>query len=111
VVEGGAEAVALAEGLGLDPSLLFEALEGGPLDLPYLRIKGQAMAERRFEPSFRLALAAKDASLVEEAAGRHGLDLPLVEAVRRRFEEGVPEHGDEDMSATFLTSVGNGRST
>jgi 3-hydroxyisobutyrate dehydrogenase len=111
VVEGSAEAVALAEGLGLDPALLFDALEGGPLDLPYLRIKGQAMADRRVEPSFRLALAAKDASLVEEAASRHGLDLPLVEAVRRRFEEGVPEHGDEDMSATFLTSVGNGRST
>ena len=46
VVEGGAETIALAEGLGLDPALLFEAIEGGALDLPYLRLKGKAIAER-----------------------------------------------------------------
>jgi 3-hydroxyisobutyrate dehydrogenase len=34
VVQGGAETLALAQGLGLDPSLLFAALEGGPLDQP-----------------------------------------------------------------------------
>ncbi len=105
VVEGTAETVALAEGLGLDPALFFEAVEGGALDLPYLRNKGAAMVARNFEPSFRLALAAKDAGLVEEAAERHGLDLPMLAAVRRRLEEGVPEHGDKDMSATFLSSV------
>jgi 3-hydroxyisobutyrate dehydrogenase len=105
VVEGTAETVALAEGLGLDPALFFEAVEGGALDLPYLRNKGAAMVARNFEPSFRLALAAKDAGLVEEAAGRHGLDLPMLAAVRRRLEEAVPEHGEKDMSATFLTSV------
>jgi 3-hydroxyisobutyrate dehydrogenase len=105
VVEGGAETIALAEGLGLDPALLFEAIEGGPLDLPYLRMKGKAIAERDFTPSFRLDLAAKDARLVEEAARRRGLDLPLPSLVRRRLEEGVAEHGDKDMSATYLTSA------
>jgi len=64
VVEGCAETVALAEGLGLDPALLFEALEGGTLDLPYLRMKGKAILERNFEPMFSLTLAAKDARLV-----------------------------------------------
>jgi 3-hydroxyisobutyrate dehydrogenase len=106
IVEGAAETLALAEGMGLDPSLVLEAVAGGPLDLPYLRMKGKAMIERSFEPSFRLALAAKDAALVEEAAAEHGLDLPLVKAIRRRLDEGVPEHGDKDLSATFLTSVG-----
>ena len=105
VVEGAAETIALAEGLDLDPELFFEAVEGGPLDLAYLRNKGGAMAARSFEPSFRLALAAKDAGLVEEAAERHELDLPLLAAVRRRLDEAVPEHGDKDMSATFLTSA------
>ncbi len=105
VVEGAAEALALAEGIGVDPSLLLEAVEGGPLDLPYLRNKGAAMTERSFEPSFRLALAAKDARLLEEAIERHGLDLPVVSAIRSRLEQGVPEHGDKDMSATFLTSL------
>jgi 3-hydroxyisobutyrate dehydrogenase-like beta-hydroxyacid dehydrogenase len=50
VVEAGAETIALAEGLGLDPGLFFQALEGGPLDLPYLRMKGKAMTERDFTP-------------------------------------------------------------
>ena len=35
VVEGAAETIALAEGLGLDPTLFLDAIEGGPLDAPY----------------------------------------------------------------------------
>jgi 3-hydroxyisobutyrate dehydrogenase len=105
VVEGGAETIALAEGMGVDPSLLFEALEGGALDLPYLRMKGAAIAKRDFDPSFSLRLAAKDAGLVQESAALRDLELPVLDAIRRRLEEGVPEHGDADMSATFLTSA------
>ncbi len=105
VVEGGAETVALAEGLGLDPQLVLDAIEGGPLDLPYLRMKAKAMMERDFDPSFRLALAAKDAALVQEAAERRHLDLPLVHTISARLQEGVAEHGDADMSATYLTSA------
>jgi 3-hydroxyisobutyrate dehydrogenase len=105
VVEAGAETIALAEGLGLDPSLFFQAIEGGALDLPYLRIKGQAMTQRDFAPSFRLTLAAKDASLVRESARQHGLDLPLLDLIARRLHQGAAEHGDEDFSATYLTSA------
>lgn len=105
IVEGAAEALALAEGEGLDPQLLLDALAGGPLDLPYLQMKGQAIIERDFTPSFTLKLAAKDAALVEAAAERHDLELPMVAAIRRRMEQGIAEHGDKDMSATFLTSA------
>ena len=105
VTEGAAETIALAEGLGVDPKLFLEAIEGGALDLPYLRIKGTAILERNFEPSFKLRLAAKDAALVEESCQRHGLDLPMLRAIRARLAEGVPEHGDEDMAATYLTSA------
>jgi 3-hydroxyisobutyrate dehydrogenase-like beta-hydroxyacid dehydrogenase len=63
------------------------------------------MMAREFEPSFRLRLAAKDAGLVVDAIESHELDLPLVSAIRRRLDEGVPEHGDKDMSATYLTST------
>jgi 3-hydroxyisobutyrate dehydrogenase len=105
IVEGAAEALALAEGEGLDPRLLLEAVAGGPLDLPYLQMKGQAIIERDFTPSFTLRLAAKDAALVEEAARHRDLDLPVVSAIRKRMEEGVSEHGDQDMCATFLTSA------
>ena len=84
---------------------MLDAVKDGPLDLGYLQVKGKAMMARDFEPSFRLRLAAKDARLVEEAVDRHRLDLPLVSAIRRRLDEGVSDHGDKDMSATYLTSA------
>lgn len=105
VVEGAAETLAFAEGLGLDPRLVLKAVEGGPLDMPYLQMKGKAMLERNFEPSFKLELAAKDAALVEASAQHHRLDLPLVSTIRARLAEGAHEHGEEDMSATYLTSA------
>jgi 3-hydroxyisobutyrate dehydrogenase len=105
VVEGAAETLALAEGMGLDPGLVLEAVSGGSLDLPYLQMKGKAIIERDFEPSFKLALAAKDAALVVQSAERHGLDLPLTRTIRERLSEGAAEHGDADMAATFLTSA------
>ncbi len=105
MVETAAETIALAEGIGVEPSQFLDAVGGGPLDLPYLQMKAKAMIERNFEPAFRLALAAKDARLLQEAADRHDLDLPVLEAIVRRLAEAVEEHGDEDMAATYLTSA------
>jgi 3-hydroxyisobutyrate dehydrogenase len=105
VLEGTAEVLALAEGLGLDPQLVLDAVKDGPLDIAYMQMKGRAMMAREFEPSFRLRLAAKDAGLVVDAVDLHGLDLPLVTAIRDRLEQGIPEHGEKDMAATYLTST------
>jgi 3-hydroxyisobutyrate dehydrogenase len=105
VLEGTAEVLALAEGLGLDPELVLDAVKDGPLDIGYMQMKGRAMMARQFEPSFRLRLAAKDAGLVADAVDLHGLDLPLVTAIRDRLEQGIEEHGDKDMAATYLTSA------
>jgi 3-hydroxyisobutyrate dehydrogenase len=105
VTEGTAETVALAEGLGLDPRLFLEAVSGGTLDLPYLRIKSDAILNEDYTPSFRLELAAKDAALVADAAERHHVDVPLARLLRDRLAEGAREHGDKDMAATYLTSA------
>jgi 3-hydroxyisobutyrate dehydrogenase len=105
LVEGAAESLALAQSMDLDPKLVLEAVDGGPLDLPYLKMKGGMMIERSFEPSFKLQLAAKDARLAVEAAKDAGLDLPLVEAIAERLTDASEEHGDEDLAATFLSSV------
>jgi 3-hydroxyisobutyrate dehydrogenase len=111
VVEGAAETIALAEGLGLDPALFLQAIEGGPLDAPYVRMKGQAMIDRDFAPTFALRLATKDARLASESAHEHGLDLPVLDAIARRMHQAVPEHGDEDLSSTYLSSAPDGAST
>lgn len=105
-----AETISLAEVLDIDPQQFFNAVEGGPLDLPYAKLKGRAMIERRFDdPSFRLALSRKDAELVLEASAPQGLELPVMEAVLTRLqraEEGG--HGDEDMSATYWATSPSG---
>jgi 3-hydroxyisobutyrate dehydrogenase len=111
VTEGCAETIALAQGLGVDPRLLLDAFEGGALDLPYFRIKAAAILERKFEPTFSLKLAAKDAALVDDAAKNHDLDLPLMATIRDRLAEGVADHGEEDMAATWYTSAPQGELT
>jgi 3-hydroxyisobutyrate dehydrogenase len=108
VTEGAAEMIALAQGLDVDPALIFEAIAGGTLDLPYLRIKGKAILERNFEPMFRLRLAAKDAGLIVESAERHGVEVPLYGVIRRQMLRAAEEHGDEDMSATYFASAPSG---
>jgi 3-hydroxyisobutyrate dehydrogenase len=101
-VEGIAESMALAEGLGLDPSLVLETIKGGALDMPYAHLKGALIMRREFPPSFALKLAAKDARLVAEAAARHGLDLPLERTVAERMRQAVDAgYGDEDMAAVW----------
>lgn len=106
VVEGIAETMALAEGLGIDPREFLAAIEGGALDIPYAHLKGQAIIDRDFEPSFPLAGAVKDAELIREAAREGGVDLPLPRLLAQRFAAGVEAgHGDDDMIATWRLSA------
>ncbi|MFL5959558.1 MAG: NAD(P)-dependent oxidoreductase [Gaiellaceae bacterium] len=107
VTEGAAEAIALAEGLDLDPREFLSTMEGSQIDTPYLHLKGEAMLERRLEPSFKLKLAEKDASLVLEAAAHAGVEARVAQAVREAFERGVElGHGDEDMAAVYFAARG-----
>jgi 3-hydroxyisobutyrate dehydrogenase len=103
IVAGLAETLALARALDLDPRHFVEAISGGSLDVPYAQVKGRAMLEESFPPSFALRLAHKDANLVLDAARRAGLDLRVAAAVAdelaRADELG---HGDEDLAAVYL---------
>ena len=85
---------------------MLQAVEGGALDLPYFRMKSKLMLDDEFPASFALALAAKDARLVAEAAGRHGADLPGRRGDRRALHarRPTPGYGDEDMAATYRLS-------
>jgi 3-hydroxyisobutyrate dehydrogenase len=105
LVEGLAETVAFAEGIDIDPAQFLETIAGGPIDNAYAQMKGKMMIERSFEPAFKLELAAKDARLVLEAAQRHDLDLPMLDAIRSQLEEAAKEHGEKDMSAAYLASA------
>jgi 3-hydroxyisobutyrate dehydrogenase len=105
LVEGLAETVAFAEGIGVDPRRFLEVIDGGPMGPPYAKLKGTAMIDRSFEPSFTLAMAAKDAALVADAAQEAGLELPLPALVRDQMRRAIAAgHGEEDMAATFLAA-------
>jgi 3-hydroxyisobutyrate dehydrogenase len=99
-----AETITLCEALGVDPQVFFDAVEGGPLDLGYAKLKGAAMMKRAFDDvSFRLALARKDADLVLAAAADVGLELPVMDGVVARLRAAEADgHADKDMAATYL---------
>ena len=106
VTEAAAEAIALAEGLRLDPNEFLETMAGSQIDSPYLHIKGQAILTRSLEPSFKLRLAEKDASLVLEAGEEAGVDLAVLRAARDKFARAVElGHGDDDMAATYFATA------
>jgi 3-hydroxyisobutyrate dehydrogenase len=106
-----AEVITSSEALGLDPQLFFDAVEGGPLDLPYAQIKGKAMMAHTFDDvSFRVALARKDGDLLLHAASEAGLELPIMQAVVKRLRAVEDDgHADEDMAATYWASAPKAR--
>jgi 3-hydroxyisobutyrate dehydrogenase len=108
VTEGAAEAIALAQGLGLDPHDFLDTMEGSQIDTPYLHLKGEAMVAGQLdEASFKLKLAAKDAGLALEAAKRAGVETRVARAVRDAFEAAIElGHGDDDMAAVYYAAKG-----
>jgi 3-hydroxyisobutyrate dehydrogenase len=105
LIEGVAEALALADRLGIDTGKLAEAIEGGPLDAPIADAKLHKMEQGDFAPEFPLEWALKDVDLALEAAG--GDSLPLLTALSRQWRAAVDAgHGREDVSAAVLALGG-----
>jgi 3-hydroxyisobutyrate dehydrogenase len=103
VVEGIAEALTLASALGVDPHRFLDVVKGGAMDAPYVQLKGSAMLDGDFTPSFGLDGAAKDADLIVQAARAAGADVAVIEAVQQHFARALAAgHGDKDVSATYL---------
>jgi 3-hydroxyisobutyrate dehydrogenase len=106
LIEGVAEALELAERLGIDAGALAEAIEGGPLDAPIADAKLHKMEHGDFAPEFPLQWALKDVDLALHAAG--GATLPLLAALSRQWQDAVAAgHGREDVSAARLALSGH----
>ncbi|GAA4869838.1 NAD(P)-dependent oxidoreductase [Actinomycetospora straminea] len=100
MVNGIAQSIALARGLGLDPQQFLDAVDGGAVNAPYVQLKGKAMIDGDYTPSFELDGVIKDTDLIHEALREAGVDATLATAVRDRL--GVASdggHGSEDMAA------------
>jgi 3-hydroxyisobutyrate dehydrogenase len=101
ITEGTAEMLRLGSALGLEPRLVLDALEEGSLESPYMRMKGEMMAAGEYDPSFRLALATKDARLAVEAGDAAGAEIPVTRAIAAQMEAVAALHPDEDIAALF----------
>jgi 3-hydroxyisobutyrate dehydrogenase len=99
---GVAQSVALARGLGLDPQLFLDAVDGGPMDTPYAKMKGGNMIKGEHPVSFGLTGATKDAKLIRDALQAAGVsdrfDAAAVETMELAIDR-LPDPKAVDLSA------------
>lgn len=101
LIEGVAEALELADRLGIDQAQLAAAIEGGPLDAPIVDAKLHKMERGDFSAEFSLRWALKDVDLALAAAGAD--PPPLLAALSAQWRAAVDAGlGDEDVSAARL---------
>jgi 3-hydroxyisobutyrate dehydrogenase-like beta-hydroxyacid dehydrogenase len=93
------EALALADGFGLDQQRVIAALLDSPIG-PALSRKLDRIESDRYVASFRLSLMGKDMGLVLEAAQRRGVELRLVQDAAWWIEQAEQQGlGGDDYSA------------
>lgn len=99
------ETLALAKALGVDPERFLQAIEGGALDSPYLRMKASAILSGDFTPSFTVEGAAKDLDLIVAAGESAGVRMDVAAAGSARFRRAAAQgHAGEDMAAGYFAS-------
>jgi HAD superfamily hydrolase (TIGR01450 family) len=102
------EALALARGLGLSTAATYDVLSATPLAAQAAR-RREAIETRSYPPRFRLGLARKDATLIQEAAAGARVALRLAPAAGAWLAEaeaaGLGDHDYTAMLATILGAV------
>ncbi|GGK82117.1 NAD(P)-dependent oxidoreductase [Mangrovihabitans endophyticus] len=97
-----AESIAFTRAMGFEPETLFDTLDAGGVSLPYVRLKGGAMAAEHFPPDFTLTLARKDLALVLDAAA-DTVSMTAATTALAGFDRAIAlGHGGDDYAATYL---------
>ena len=107
---GVAEAMLLGERLGVDPSRLIDALQGGFGASRILEVQGPKMVARAFDMEQRIEsrLHDKDIHLALELARSVGLTFPASTAAAETFRRLQQAGGAALDSAAVMTVIGNG---
>ncbi|GAA1455127.1 NAD(P)-dependent oxidoreductase [Nesterenkonia lacusekhoensis] len=87
-IVAGAEALALAEKLDLEPAEVLEAVSGGAAGSFMLSDRGPRMLEGLdAQVASAVSIFVKDSGLVSEIAESVGMEAPLLEAAKKKYAE------------------------
>ncbi|MGH8993866.1 MAG: NAD(P)-dependent oxidoreductase [Acidimicrobiia bacterium] len=96
-----AEALAMARAAGVDPHLVVEAVAGGTgANWQLANLMPRKVLAGDFEAGFKIAHMAKDLRIATEVAEALGIEAPVLELARARFEAARDRFGgDADYGA------------
>jgi 3-hydroxyisobutyrate dehydrogenase len=98
------DVLALCDALGVNHATFVEALEAGPLAMPYELQKVSAMDAGAYTAGFAVELALKDVDL----AAQQARPSPLLQVVRDRLQRAVDAgHGSDDLAAVDFVRKSN----
>ncbi|MGV0817576.1 2-hydroxy-3-oxopropionate reductase [Martelella sp. AMO21009] len=103
-IEAVAEGLLFAKKAGADPAKVREALMGGFAGSTIMKVHGERMIARTFDPGFRIRLHRKDMALAVNAARDIGLALPNAATTEQLMNAAIARgDGDKDHSALIRT--------
>jgi 3-hydroxyisobutyrate dehydrogenase/2-hydroxy-3-oxopropionate reductase len=104
IYEGFAEAITLADKLGVDQKALFSLIQSSMVRSGVVDYKMPFVEKRDFSPNFPLRLMHKDIRLMLEAAKNARVQLPGLERVKEIYDEAHAAGRDDlDYASTLLT--------
>ena len=104
-----AEGLAFAESLGLDGASFLATARQSAAYSRVMDSKGPKMLARDFSPQSHIAQTLKDAELILQEAGRHGLRLPLTSAQAELLRKAIALEGPDCDSAAVIEAVRAGQ--
>lgn len=105
-----AEAMALGEGLGLSPEMLFDSLLGTPAVAPFLAAKREKIASGNYAAEFPLRWMQKDMHLASVSAYEAGVAMPITNVTKEMYRLAMRDgYETADFSAIFEFVTGESR--
>jgi 3-hydroxyisobutyrate dehydrogenase-like beta-hydroxyacid dehydrogenase len=91
-----AEALAMTRAAGVDPQLVVEAVGGGTgANWQLANLMPRKVLAGDFEAGFKIAHMAKDLRIATEVAHALGVEAPVLDLARSRFEEARDRYGGD----------------
>lgn len=102
IYQGFAEALTLAEKLGVEQKQLFDLIQSSMVRSGVVEYKMPFVANRDYTPNFPLRLMRKDIRLMLEAAKGAGVPLPALETVKAIYDDAANSGmADKDYAAVL----------